>query len=522
MNFIKKYIIEIIVFIIFIIYSIALNLQFLDGANINYTFSGHDEYLTVKEVYSILEPASFKHFALAIASGDIMIYGRVVFYIDAIIAYLPYKLFGIEGMVFTIRMTHVLFIFLGLIICSRTFLIKKIYRILFYIVIFSLYYTSYFVMIPKPEPIQLFFISLFLNYGYKKNWVFGKHFIWLGLAYGAKFNVLMILPLFFTLPIVNDGLKWKNLVSGCIWFLFGVFVAVPALLLTLIYPKFLQTYLNSTFKNTNHYDDVKGSVLDWFHNGIVPFYSGHYILVIIFFSLFLFVLINGIVKYFKSKQIENYFIISLVGFCLLVPVILLTKRIWPHYLWTGFVFFFLCILMFFQNVNFTFTVKRGLSILLLVLSALVVFFSVIKQIPLLCLEQKYISVKKNSKAAYRYIEKSNSSFVCLQDISVFFPYSEYLKSGRYHPFSSTYPYSIYKKKYTWNPFINKSTIKNVKANFILTYRRNFEVEVKNINSLKDAMIKKDNEQMCLMLNKSIILDTIIGEIRLYKVVNEQI
>jgi hypothetical protein len=520
MNFIKKYIIEIIVFIIFIIYSIALNLQFLDGANINYTFSGHDEYLTVKEVYSILEPASFKHFALAIASGDIMIYGRVVFYIDAIIAYLPYKIFGIEGMVFAIRMTHVLFIFFGLIICSMTFLREKFYRLLFYIVILSLYYTSYFVMIPKPEPIQLFFISLFLNYGYKKNWVFGKHFIWLGLAYGAKFNALMILPLFFLLPLFNEGIKLKNIILAVFCFISGVLIAVPALLLTPFNSMFLQTYIKSTFKNTDHYDDSNVNIIDWMEKGFSPNYSGHIFITSILSLIFILIIANGIWNFYKTKKIENYLIIASIGFCLLIPVLILTKRIWPHYLWTGFVFFLLSIFMFFQNVNYTVFLKRVLSVFLVVLSTVVVSFSVTKQIPLLHLEQKYISVKENSEAAYRYIEKSDSSFVCLQDISVFFPYSEFLKTGRYHPFSLAYPYVIYKKKQIWNSFINYKVIKNAKANFILTYRRNFEDEVKNIISLKDDMIKKDNEQMRMLLNKSVFLDTIIGEIRVYKVIND--
>ena len=522
MKFLKKYFIEIIVFIIFILYSGTLNLQFLNGANINYTFSGHDEYLTVKEVYSILEPASLKHFVLAIASGDIMIYGRVVFYVDAIIAYLPYKIFGLEGMVYSIRMTHVLFIFFGLTICSRIFLREKIYRVLFYLVILSLYYTSYFIMIPKPEPIQLFFISVFLYFGNKKQWLFGKHFFWLGLAYGAKFNALMILPLFFILPLFKEKINWKKNFISVIWFLSGVFIAVPALLLSPFNLKFFESYVNSTFKNTDHYDDVKIGFWDWIQNGFTTFYSGHIILTILLSVFFSIILLIGVWKYFKTSKIEDYLIISLIGFSLIFPVMILTKRIWPHYLWTGFIFFMLSIFIYFQSINVKLILKKNISIALSITVLIITSFSISKQLNLIELEKNQMSIKKNSIKAHNYIKSINNKFICVQDISVFYSFDDFLISSRYHPFSSPYPYPESSKKIVWSSFINPKVISNTKSNYILTYHRNFETKLERLNSIKDQMIKKDNEQMCLLLGKTIFLDTVIGEIRVYRFINEEV
>src|SRR4051812_12151024 len=113
MQSIRKYGVELIFLVGFVIAASILNLQFLEGSNVNYTFSGHDEYLTVYEVNSILNPPSFKHFFMAVISGNVLYYGRMVFYLDALSAYLPYKIWGITGMVYAIRMTHVLFLLLG-------------------------------------------------------------------------------------------------------------------------------------------------------------------------------------------------------------------------------------------------------------------------------------------------------------------------------------------------------------------------------------------------------------------------
>jgi hypothetical protein len=173
-KFIQSHPIEILFSILFLTLAAILNLQFLEGANINgfgaYEakgtnggfVGGQDEYLTVKEVYSIVQPQSFKHFISAIISGDIMYYGRVMFYTDALIAYIPYKIWGINGLVYAIRMTHSLWILISFILLGTKFLKINLSKILFYTVTGGFLFTFYFVQMPKPEPIQLFFLALFL------------------------------------------------------------------------------------------------------------------------------------------------------------------------------------------------------------------------------------------------------------------------------------------------------------------------------------------------------------------------
>jgi hypothetical protein len=130
-KFFQSHPIEILFSILFLTLAAILNLQFLEGANINQSITGHDEYLTVQEVYSILSPLSWKHFILAIIGGDILYYGRVVFYTDSLFSWLPYKIWGIEGLVYAIRITHSIWLLVGLLILNTTFLKEKLYKFFF-------------------------------------------------------------------------------------------------------------------------------------------------------------------------------------------------------------------------------------------------------------------------------------------------------------------------------------------------------------------------------------------------------
>lgn len=237
---------------LFIVLATLLNLQFLTGSNINTIIAGHDEYIAVKEIYSILAPASIKHWFMAVISGNALYYGRIMFYFDALLAAIPYWLFGIKAMIFTIRMVHALIILLSLLLLANTFLEKAHQRILFLIGATCLYYSLYFVMMPKPEPHQLLCLAWFLNRSKKQEWSFGKHFIFLGLAYGLKFNMLLLLPLFFIVPVLKlSTLNIKQVIlsglKSLVFFIAGILIAIPCLILTPIKPVFLKAYIHETF-----------------------------------------------------------------------------------------------------------------------------------------------------------------------------------------------------------------------------------------------------------------------------------
>ena len=177
------------IFFIFLFLASALNLQYVSGGNVHTAIAGHDEYLTVREVYSILHPLSLKHFVMAIISGDVLYYGRIVFYSDALFAFLPEKIAGIAGMVFAIRMTHFLFLISGIWILASSFVGNAKIRVILLVSAMLCYFSFYFTMMPKPEPFQLFFLALFMRAFVKNNYSFGWYFLFAGIAYGIKFNL---------------------------------------------------------------------------------------------------------------------------------------------------------------------------------------------------------------------------------------------------------------------------------------------------------------------------------------------
>src|SRR5690606_1627053 len=242
--------------------------------------AGHDEYIAVKEVYSILHPESFKHFVMAIISGNALYYGRIMFYVDAFVAWLPDKIWGISGMVMAIRMFHTAALASSFVVLSTTFLEKWQHKLLFFISISCLYYTLYFMMMPKPEPLQLLVLALFFKKFKNSSWKFGWHFILLGIAYGLKFNVLLILPIIFIVPYLlyyrKDGIELvKKMLGSAAVFVLGVIIAVPCLILSPIKPIFLTTYLHETFGATEKaYDNPDLGLSRWIFEGLGGTYLG--------------------------------------------------------------------------------------------------------------------------------------------------------------------------------------------------------------------------------------------------------
>jgi len=424
-------------------------MQFLEGSNIDTIIAGHDEYIAVKEVYSILHPLSFKHFFLAIIAGDVIYYGRLMFYVDALFAYIPFRIWGVEGMVYTVRMVHSLFLLASLLLLSRTFLKDTLQRILFLFGSLALYYSLYFIMMPKPEPMQLFFLALFLYYFKKSDWSFGKHFIWLGIAFGLKFNVLLLLPALFAAPFYSrqagnlvfsrekilKGLKSFGL------FLVGLFIAIPCLLLSPIRPVYIKNYVHETFGGTEKsYDDLSLTISDWIEKGLGGSYLGHWLLGYFFMAFALVVFLYGIYNMIRKKN-SVYLLVLSIGLILTWAIMIKTKRLWPHYIWTGYIFMLLGLLLFASSRASTAAknyLNGGIAVFLLVST----FFFFNRELPLYTSLEKRKDVQETSiesRLAINYIRQHYPGAWVSTDGSVLFPFDDFLKAKPYHPFASELP-----------------------------------------------------------------------------------
>lgn len=517
---IKKYWLEFILAALFIAIGLRLNLQFIIGSNINKTIAGHDEYIAVKEVYSILHPVSFKHFVMAVISGNALYYGRIMFYVDALVAFIPFKIWGISGMIMAIRMFHVLCIAASIILLGLTFLESSKQKLIFYTATLCLYFTMYYIMMPKPEPLQLLVLTIFLRQFKTSNWSFGRHFILLGIAYGLKFNVLLMLPLVFVLPLIKHlklDLK-SNIKPGLfsmVYFIIGVIVAIPCLILSPIRPIFLRTYLHETFEGTKKgYDDAQITFFDWMDSGLGGSYLGVGFLSYLLLGFALFLLFENIKKSFKTQNFSSS-ILLIIGLTLTTIIMLKTKRLWPHYLWTGYIFLFLGVVASLPlNVS---SIKNKIKYFLVLFMLLnTVFFYFKRELPIyLNLSQKE-EIKTNNKWSlqmFEYIEKKYTGKKIGTDGSILYPFSQFVEVDIYNPFSTSVKESS-NTKYQWYWDFPTKIWEN--SDVVAFYKRHPEKLIKEKSKYQIGNPKEISNYFHQMVPSVFELDTVIGEIFIYK------
>ena len=91
-------------------------------------------------------------------------YGRIFWNLLALFSWPFWKIFGTSGLIISNRMVSSVFQILSYLLLLYTFIPtqRKSYRLIGLIFLILLPGTLYFSHMPKPEPIQLFFLSLFL------------------------------------------------------------------------------------------------------------------------------------------------------------------------------------------------------------------------------------------------------------------------------------------------------------------------------------------------------------------------
>jgi hypothetical protein len=355
-NNLKKYWLELTVIVAFLTYTGLINFTLTEGSNLHYGITAHDEYVAVNEVHNILHPLSLKHLFMALTTGDIQFYGRAMFYTDAMVSYIPEKIWGLAGMVVAIRCFHALLLAIAFFILAKNFLSQRFYRAVFLVGALFTYWSIYFGLIPKPEPHQFFAFSIFLWYFKKNNYKPGLYFAWLGMAYGLKISFLVVVPIFFFVSLHSVSFTLKSTVKALFYFLIGFVIANPYLLLGLVKPVFLQAYFKNNFIS-NIDDDPNVNYKDWLLQIMPGYYSGGLLSGLFMYVIYLGILIFIIFKN-KIKSIYRPEIWMLIcGFSIIIPISLFSKRLYPHYLWPGFIFLWLGVTIFGDNLKNTRTIK---------------------------------------------------------------------------------------------------------------------------------------------------------------------
>jgi hypothetical protein len=383
-------------------------------------------------------------------------------------------------------------------------------------------YSIYFIQMPKPEPLQLFFIAMFLRGLFKNNYIFGRYYFWLGLALAIKINVLLLLPLLFLLPMfIHKSLGFKkNLQKGfkaLIWFFVGFFVGIPCLLLTPIQPVYLKTYLHETvFGTTKSYDDSSLGFIKWLESGLGGNYLGSHFLAYVFVFLAFALTIYTAFNYLKNKDKKDLqiVVISAMGLILMLSVMVLTKRLWPHYLWTGFVLIWLSFNIFSElSINGIYKkISIGLLIVFFGFSALSFYTKILPTIFNRYNSKEMLITRLESAQLYQYLESSFQGKEIGIDGSVFYPYRHFIHSSPYHPFASERPKtaSTIIKLFSDQPEL-------IWTCEMVVFKDSYPPLLNSSkNSLNTAKVKELNSAFEIQTKTNFVLDTIIGKNFIYR------
>ena len=352
------------------------NLDLTDGRHVLFM----DEQISFDGVRRILHPEGFGDLLDAIFVGSDFRYGRIFWNLAALVSWLPEKIFGPPGQIVATRFLQHALLLAAYILLAWTFLKRDVLRWLLIFLLLILPGTAYFAHMPKPEPTQLFFLALFLFYYINHSQRFGWYYVFLGLAFGAKISLLPLVLVFIGLSglanynnlpgfssqqfgfltlsvhLENRWSKmWVAAIKAGVFFLLGLIIANPFLILSFLSPEYFKNYLSNTLLNTTHgSDDLSVSVIDWLRLLFGDLLGPPSILLLmifliclanLFFQLYLRLFapkssaaqlpLSGKLSIFVHDFRGLTAIITLV---LLLPIMLFIKRTWDFYLHPGLIF----------------------------------------------------------------------------------------------------------------------------------------------------------------------------------------
>lgn len=200
-----------------------------------------DEKVTFDGVQKILYPENFQSFLFNIYNGLDHRYGRSLWNSIALFSYIPASIYEVPGQIISARMLQVLLLISSYLILGMALLKSWRARFFLLLLLLALPFTDYYSTMPKPEPLQLLFLSLFLYYFIRSGMEFReKYWLLLGLAFGTKISILPMIGLLTAWAIWVEFKKFTRsvlfdkLVKAVGYFLAGLALAVPILSPTFI------------------------------------------------------------------------------------------------------------------------------------------------------------------------------------------------------------------------------------------------------------------------------------------------
>lgn len=169
-----------------------------------------DEQITFYPVAKILNPSGLDEFLWLISDGSDYRYGRILWNTIALIAAIPTELFGIAGQIVAAREIGVVLLLASYVLLIFGFIKTPSVRFFALLILILLPYNSYYMSMPKPEPLMVFATSLFLFLNSRNYFSPGvPSWILIGIAFGAKISFIIPAVILFLASAINGLLTKK-------------------------------------------------------------------------------------------------------------------------------------------------------------------------------------------------------------------------------------------------------------------------------------------------------------------------
>ncbi len=329
---------------IYHLFLIPANIDLSDGAFSQFM----DEQIFYDAIKSILNSNNISEVFSNYAFGD-QRYGRIIYLIGAFFAYFPEKFWGESGQIIATRFLFSSTLILSYVLFAYVFLRENMFRIILFLLLLAIPTTAYYSTMPKPEPYLFLFFAVFCYFYFLKksqSWFF----VFLGLAFGCKVSLLLVVGLIFIMeselfrvwPINFNLIKlWKLIRFKLFYFLMGLGIAVPILPLSIIQPSGIRSYLGATLFNTSHgADNPSISIFSWIRGIIFDWIQAPPMFTIAVFILILLPIIYMLVINFRQQlrppfKFHFALIVALIS---IFSILFLVKRLWYMYLLFGLIF----------------------------------------------------------------------------------------------------------------------------------------------------------------------------------------
>jgi hypothetical protein len=194
-----------------------------------------DEQISFWPVKLMLHSVDWRDLAWLFFDGGDYRYGRIFWNLIAAAAYFPSLLWGDFGQILAGRAIQVILLLLAITISIKTFIKSPWIQSTTFITLVFLPYSSYYMSMPKSEPILLFSIACFLYFYKNNNLQLGMpYWIIAGLCTSIKITFLPIFFFLMAISIIQSAIEngqskklLKNVVLTILFALIGFCLGNP-------------------------------------------------------------------------------------------------------------------------------------------------------------------------------------------------------------------------------------------------------------------------------------------------------